>query len=244
MDFFDDFVQAAPDLSANLRELDVRIEIEDETNVRSGRSTDLALRRSAVETPVSDVDWECSTACKYKRTCAYNYGFLPFVTRLRNDFWGKTVSDLPSTSSRKDKIELMVQSAHHGGHIFKFGYTAFIDGHETKIDICESAFFKALGSGKTSQWYSAMKRVAEGLRGPVGRDRVQFKSASVRAYISLFLEKCDMPPSKNMQHIKILPFPNLTQFYNEYGSTFNPQFLDAMEIDVANRFEVVLLLNI
>jgi len=49
------------------------------------------------------------------------------------------------------------------------------------------------------------------------------------------MTKCDIPPSKNMQHIKILPFPNLKQFYEEYTATFGPSFLVTMGRDEGLR---------
>ena len=70
-----------------------------------GRSSDEGLRLGAVSTPLHHIDWECTSSCRYGRQCASNAGFLPFVVKLRNMFWGPKGSKAPSSSARKGKIK-------------------------------------------------------------------------------------------------------------------------------------------
>jgi hypothetical protein len=200
-----------------------------------GRSSDEGLRLGAVSTPLHHIDWECASSCRYGRQCASNAGFLPYVVKLRNMFWGPKGSKAPSSSARREKIKDLAKSFHRGGDIFVFGFICSNRDMDRHVSICEPTFFKALGSGKTRQWISAMERLVHGDVYVEKLGRPSFKHASVRAYIAIFMTKCDIPPSKNMQHIKILPFPNLKQFYEEYTATFGPSFLVTMGRDEGLR---------
>jgi hypothetical protein len=198
-----------------------------------GRSSDIQLRKAATGTPITDIDWKCNNPCK-KKICSHRHGFLPFVVDLRNRFWGPTGSAAPSSKQRRVKIAQELLQIHKGGDTFVFGYATTIDGQGKFINICESAFFKALGTGKTTQWYKAMHMLKGGeilaLKG-----RAKFKSEKVIAFITLFLAKCEMPPSHGMQHIKILPFPNIGHFYQEYCSTFKAPYLAILSAEQATR---------
>jgi hypothetical protein len=106
---------------------------------------------------------------------------------------------------------------------------------EKFVRICETAYFKALGCGKTGQWYRAMGALKNGKGFVNGKGRPAFKSSKVKAFIDLFLRQCDMPPSKHMQHIKILPFPSTKQFYDEYCSSYTAPYLAIMSQEEALR---------
>jgi hypothetical protein len=187
----------------------------------SGCITDRGLKASAILTPISEIDWDCNSHCKLGKRCAYQPGFLPFVVKFRNNFWGRKGEPAPTSKIRCDKVEKLASKFHKGGITFYFGYSCIHDGKAINVEICESTFFKALGCGKTGQWVRAMKTVVGGLDDPIDKlARASFKTDKVKAYITYFLEDCDLPPTKNMQHVKILPFPNLRQFFEEYKSSF------------------------
>ena len=196
-----------------------------------GRSSDIQLRRAATGTPISDIDWSCHHPCK-KKICSSRHGFLPFIVDLRNRFWGPTGSAAPTSKQRRVKIAQELSQIHKGGDTFVFGYAVTIDGQGKFINICESAFFKALGTGKTTQWYKAMKMLKGGEISQL-KGRAKFKSEKVIAFITLFLAKCEMPPTHGMQHIKILPFPNISHFYQEYCSTFKAPYLALLSAEQA-----------
>jgi len=198
-----------------------------------GRSSDIQLRKAATGTPITDIDWKCHHPCK-KKICSHRHGFLPFVIDLRNRFWGPTGSAAPTSKQRRLKIAQELSQIHKGGDTFVFGYAITIDGQGKFINICESAFFKALGTGKTTQWYKAMNMLKGG-EIVEQKGRAKFKSEKVIAFITLFLAKCEMPPSHGMQHIKILPFPNIGHFYQEYCSTFKAPYLAIMSTEQATR---------
>jgi len=197
------------------------------------RSSDIQLRRAATCTPISDIDWNCHHPCK-KKICSHRHGFLPFVVNLRNRFWGPTGSAAPTSKQRRVKIAQELSQIHKGGDTFVFGYAVTIDGQGKFINICESAFFKALGTGKTTQWYKAMNILKGGEIAQL-KGRAKFKSEKVIAFITLFLAKCEMPPTHGMQHIKILPFPNISHFYQEYCSTFKAPYLAILSAEQATK---------
>ena len=78
-----------------------------------------------------------------------------------------------------------------------------------------------------------MKTVVGGLDDLIDKlARASFKTEKVKAYITYFLEGSDLPPTKNMQHFKILPFPNLRQFFEEYKSSFTvAYFAELMDVE-------------
>ena len=96
------------------------------------------------------------------------------------------------------------------------------------IQVCERAFFVALGGGKTNQCYRAMKELVHGKvdrQVEKGELRAAFKAAQVRAYITVYISSCEIPPGRNLCGMRILPFPNVEQFYQEYCLSFQPSFL-------------------
>jgi hypothetical protein len=198
------------------------------------RASDARLREGSISTPISETDWACPYTCE-KKICASQYGFLMFVVDLRKHFWGSSGMKAPSSKERKNRIKNELLKIHKGGSVFIFGYSVAIQGRGTFVEICESAFFKALGSGKTSQWIRAMNVCKRGecVSNKIGRPK--FKTEKVVAFITLFLTKCDMPPSRGMQHIKILPFPNVSHFYQEYCSTFKAPYLALLSEEQATR---------
>jgi len=202
------------------------------------RSSDLALRNAAISTPISEIDWECSSQCKFGKNCAFKQGFLPFMARLRKKFWGDRGDPPPSTKTRSEKVVELATKFHRGGNNFSFGYTVSNEGDDIYVEICESAFFKALGAGKSTQWIRIMQSLVRGGNEVEKPERARFKSEKVRAFISLFLLSCDMPPTKTVQRFRILPFPNLKQFYEEYKCSFTPAFFAQLHDDDASRFEI------
>ena len=209
-------------------------EVDLVVNASSGcRSSDIQLRRAATGTPISDIDWSCHHPCK-KKNCSHRHGFLPFIIDLRNRFWGPAGSAAPTSKQRRANIAQELSQIYKGGDTFVFGYATTVDGQGKFINICEAAFFKALGTGKTTQWYKAMNKLKCGevlqLKG-----RARFKSEKVTAFITLFLAKCEMPPTHGMQHIKILPFPNISHFYQEYCSTFKAPYLAILSAEQATK---------
>jgi hypothetical protein len=143
---------------------------------------------------------------------------------------------VPSSKQRRENIRRELAQIHKGGGTFLFGYSATIGGQAKFIQICESAFFKALGTGKTTQWYAAMNAVKNVRSSTDKKGRSKFKFQKVVAFITLFLAKCEMPPSQGMQHIKILPFPNMSHFYQEYCSTFKAPYMALLSTEQAMRF--------
>lgn len=245
MDFLSSFAQAKPPDQPVPEPASVEFDESDSDDpaerVKGARSSDESLRLGAISTPIHHINWECSSSCLYGRQCASNAGFLPFVVKLRNTFWGPKGSNAPSSSNRRGKIADLAKSFYRGGDIFLFGFTCNNGVLDRHVTICEAAFFKALGSGKTRQWVDVMERLVHGDTYVEKLGRPSFKHASVRAYITMFLTKCDIPPSKNMQHIKIVPFPNLKQFYEEYSATFGPSFLVTMGRNEGLRYRHMFL---
>jgi hypothetical protein len=143
---------------------------------------------------------------------------------------------VPSSKQRRENIRRELAQIHKGGGTFLFGYSATIGGQAKFIQICESALFKALGTGKTTQWYAAMNAVKNGRSSTDKKGRSKFKFQKVVAFITLFLAKCEMPPLQGMQHIKILPFPNMSHFYQEYCSTFKAPYMALLSTEQAMRF--------
>jgi len=202
------------------------------------RSSDLVLRNAAISTPISEIAWECSSQCKVGKNCAFKQGFLPFMARLRKKFWGDRGDPPPSTKARSEKVVELASKFHRGGNYFSFGYTVSNEGDDIYVQICESAFFKALGAGKSTQWIRVMQSLVRGGNEVEKPERARFKSEKIRAFISLFLQCCDMPPTKTVQRFRILPFPNLKQFYEEYKCSFTPAFLAQLQDDDALRFDI------
>ena len=200
------------------------------------RLSDEQLRNGAIGQPISDVNFKCSSRCEHNRECAKQPGYLPFLVELRQRFWGTSTSAAPTYRERMSKISAELSKIHKGGSCFVFGFKVTRREKDEFFEICESSYFKALGTGKTSQWMRAMAALKEGKGAVKGKGRPKFKGAKVRAYINLFLAQCDMPPSKGMQHIKILPFPNVRQFYDEYLSTFKAPYLAILPEDEATRY--------
>ena len=114
-----------------------------------------------------------------------------------------------------------------GGGKLKFMYWTSFQMTDIQVEICEPTFFTALGGGKTSQWFSAIKELTHGKKElEIKIDlRASFKKAQVRAYIRNYIDSCEQPPGKNMSGKRILPFPNVEQFYQEYTLSFTPSFL-------------------
>ena len=200
------------------------------------RASDAQLREGSISTPISETDWACPYTCE-RKTCASQYGFLIFVVDLRKHFWGGKGTKAPSSKERKNLIKNELLKIHKGGSVFVYGYSVSIEGRGMFVEICESSFFKALGSGKTSQWIRAMNVCKRGTCYSHKIGRPKFKTEKVVAFITLFLTKCDMPPSRGMQHIKILPFPNVSHFYQEYCSTFKAPYLALLSEEQATRSE-------
>jgi len=202
------------------------------------RSSDLVLRNAAISTPISEIAWECSSQCKFGKNCAFKQGFLPFMARLRKKFWGDRGDPPPSTKARSEKVVELATKFYRGGNYFSFGYTVSNEGDDIYVEICESAFFKALGAGKSTQWIRVMQSLVRGGNEVEKPERARFKSEKVRAFISLFLRSCDMPPTKTVQRFRILPFPNLKQFFEEYKCSFTPTFFEQLHEDDALRFDI------
>ena len=114
-----------------------------------------------------------------------------------------------------------------GGGKLKFTYWTSFQTTNIEVEICEPTFFTALGGGKTSQWFTAIKELTHGPKElEIKIDlRASFKKAQVRAYIRNYIDSCEQPPGKNMSGKRILPFPNVEQFYQEYTLSFTPSFL-------------------
>ena len=205
------------------------------------RLSDEQLRNGAIRQPISDVNFKCSPRCEHNRECAKQPGYLPFLVELRQRFWGASTSAAPTSRERMAKINAELSKIHKGGSCFVFGFKVTRREKDEFVEICESSYFKALGTGKTSQWMRAMAALKDGKGAVKGKGRPKFKGAKVRAYINLFLAQCDMPPSKGMQHIKILPFPNVRQFYDEYLSTFKAPYLAILPEDEATRYCILYL---
>ena len=89
-------------------------------------------------------------------------------------------------------------------------------------------------------WYKVQEKIAKPEKSAIKgndkaeRDRASFKSARVKAFISRFLSGCEMPPSRNMENMYILPFPSVEQFYWEYEASFKPNHLRALNAADAN----------
>lgn len=201
------------------------------------RSSDFLFREAALRTPISDLDFSCSSRCSFKKECALQPGYLPFLIDLRQRFWGSSHAVPPTSKQRMIKIKSELSKFHRGGSIFAFGYTVTRETMDEYIQICEPSYFKALGTMKTSQWHRAMEALRTG-NGPVkGKGRANFKTSKVKAFIVLFLGQCDMPPGRGMQNIKILPFPSVRQFYEEYQSSFKAPYLTELSPADAIRYK-------
>jgi len=219
----------------SVSEVQIESDSDGEMEDLGRRCNDVQLRQGAIGTPVSEVDWNCTQSCTEGRECAHRPGFLPFVVDLRRRFWGKPGSPAPSSKERRDSIDQELRKGHHGGKAFIFGYKTTLAEREKFVRICETAYFKALGCGKTGQWYRAMDALKNGKGFVNGKGRPAFKSSKVKAFIDLFLWQCDMPPSKHMQEIKILPFPSTKHFYDEYCSSYRAPYLAIMSQEEALR---------
>ena len=244
MDFLSSFAQAKPPDQPVPEPASVEFDESDSDDpaerVKGAQSSDESLRLGAISTPIHHINWECSSSCLYGRQCASNAGFLPFVVKLRNTFWGPKGSNAPSSSNRRGENCRFSQKFLQWRYFsFWFHLQQWCVGSPRYY--LWSSLFQALGSGKTRQWVDVMERLVHGDTYVEKLGRPSFKHASVRAYITMFLTKCDIPPSKNMQHIKIVPFPNLKQFYEEYSATFGPSFLVTMGRNEGLRYRHMLL---
>jgi hypothetical protein len=171
-----------------------------------GRSADIQLRKAATATQITDIDWKCNHPCKGEN-CFHRHGFLPFVIDLRNRFWGPTGSAAPTSKQRRLKLRKSCRKFIREG-----------------TRLCLGMPSPLMGKGSSS--------ISETVE---QKGRAKFKLEKVIALITLFLATCEMPPSHGMQHIKILPFPNIGHFYQEYCSTFKAPYLAIMSTEQATR---------
>jgi len=219
--------------------------LEEKRGVGCSRGDD-DLHSSVLAQPFCDINWHCRASCPYGRRCHEQAGFLPFACKLRKSFWGTKGLEPPSSSERSARAEKIMREFHiqtpNGDSTFRYSYGASsADGKINEIQICEHVFFTALGGGKTSMWYKIQDKLAN--RGKIEMkendkaeaQRGAYKSARIRAFINRFLTGCDIPPSKNMANMFILPFPSLEQFYGEYEASFKPNHLQALGTHEVNE---------
>jgi hypothetical protein len=127
----------------------------------------------------------------------------------------------------RNKSNCSILTRGNGSYVFEYS-TTWSGGALVNVQVCEHAFFVALGGGKTNQWYRAMRELVHGKADrqiEKGESRAAFKAAQVRAYISVYISSCEIPPGRNLGGMRILPFPNVEQFYQEYCLSFQPSFL-------------------
>jgi hypothetical protein len=216
----------------------------------SGRKSDEDVFDAVMTQPFSQIDWRCKSSCAYGRNCHEKPGFLPFVVGLRKSFWGKFGQDPPTSGERLLRAEKIMKgfqiTTPQGESSFRYSYACKADSAKiVDIPICEHVYFVALGGGgKTKMWYTIQHKLCNESKGVTpNRDtketetqRAAFKAAKVRAFIRLFLQGCDRPPTKGMTNMYILPFPSVEQFYNEYLASFKASNLAALgNIEVVTK---------
>ena len=107
-------------------------------------TSDALMRKGAICTPLSEIDWKCHHQCQ-RKDCAYRYGFLPFVADLRRRFWGISGSPVPSSKERRKNIHRELEQIHKGGGKFLFGCSASIFGGQTRFTNRHSSRLWELG---------------------------------------------------------------------------------------------------
>jgi hypothetical protein len=182
----------------------------------------------------------CNTTCSNGGKCLENAG-LDRIHELQIRFWGGTFDKPPTTSERSVKIANILKAAFiPATSTFKFSL-----GIETRIEVCEKSFLRALGllstesELSTSQWRRQKKALLgesfdeltkQGLFNELTNqekylihNRAGRKNEMIMSFIEEYVkDHCDVIDTLNddnpdeMVVKHVLPFGSVDSFYEEF----------------------------